>query len=260
VVPGTSAKLGSLHSDGVRGYLVLLTVAVVPFTQAIGTGGLLHFHAMDGWACWVAVLIAVVTGAERAGALARATGYGLIALSVLVGTVVGTTATWIHPYDTSGFRESTVRAAGLDPIDSLYLPPATHRQFAALREWLRPFIEPEGRAMLAYDDKEGVVLALHGRPVGEAWVTVRAQRRTLLAVVATCRQTPWFADRPPILLFWRAVTRNEDRALAACGLEIARDYEKLTTPPDVASIPELSWMTVYVPKPGVRATGREERS
>jgi hypothetical protein len=97
--------------------------------------------------------------------------------------------------------------------------------------------------MLGLDRLAGVILALDGRPVAEAWVSDGG--RSAAGIREQCSSgEAWWGSREPILLFGRPASPGELAALRSCGLDVASDYQQL------APKEETMGIEVYVPRGG----------
>ena len=217
----------SLSADRARGRFLLLALFLVPFVYALGTSNAPPVLWVNGFALWVAVLVAVLTGMESAPPAARALTAVVTAAAVLIAPCVAVGGLWRYPHRTAPQAQATAPVPGVPPLASLTLSPATAAQFRALRRVLRPHLRP-GRPMLAFDESAGLVLALGGRPAGEPWISRDQPARTAAGIVAECRaEGPWRGPTAPILLFRRPVTAADAAALGRCGIDLATDYRRL---------------------------------
>jgi hypothetical protein len=104
------------------------------------------------------------------------------------------------------------------------LDDAAAADYARLHASLQPLLVPQGRYVMAFDEIPGVVLAMDGRPVGEAWYSRLDPVRTARNLRAVCADGPPWHSRLPLIVFDRPVTAVETSALAACQLSLDRDY------------------------------------
>ena len=225
-------KASSLRSEGWRGTAVVVLLLALPLTQAAGTGNPFYYMSFNGFSAWAALIILVLTGIEGAPAVAKALTAVGAAGAILISTAIGTNALWFHPYRASTPSLSTAVASGVPALSSVTLAPRTAAVPSGLRRVLAPYLTPGGGTyMMGFDGFPGLIFALDGRSVGEAWYSARARSRTAVGIRATCPdgKGPW-GSRPPILLFSRAVSGTEIGALKACGLEFTRDYRQLENP------------------------------
>jgi hypothetical protein len=232
----------SLSREGRRGWAVLALLAVLPLAQAFGTGNPIYKMAVNGFAAWMAIVVVVLTGIETAPGVARAITAGVAAAGVALSSSVAATGLWAHPYRTVGHDRATAIAKGVPALASVRLSPAKAHAYSDLRRRLAPYLEPPGRAIMAFDEMAGIVLLLDGRPVGEAWYSALDPHRTAEDIRAVCQAGPWWGDRPPLLLFRRPVTDIEIDVLGSCGLHFATDYRLL------AAREETMGLLVYVPR------------
>jgi hypothetical protein len=233
--------------DSGRTWLMVGLLVMLPVLQGVGTGNPLYFMAVNGFAAWAAVIIFVLTGVTATPVAVRVLLSAVAVGAAITATLIASTSLWLHPYRTAPSAEATVTAPGVSALASLKLAPATATGYASLHEQLSAFIVPEGRYIMAFDEIPGVVLALDGRPVGEAWYSASDPSRTAANIRAECPagQGPWGARRP-LLLFDRTPTDTEFGALEACGLSFVRDY-RLLGPPEATS-----GLAVFVPKADAR--------
>ena len=222
----STGKPSSLAGEGIRGFAILAMVALLPLAQAVGTSNQIHFMAVNGFGAWVAIMIAVLTGIESASPVARWLVGLAVSGAVVLSAIIPTDTQLNHPYRSPGPEETTAIAEGVPALSSVALEPARAEQYSKLREFLEPYITPEGRPVMGFDGLAGVVLALDGRSVGEVWYGSRDPARIAYGVRAECQdREPWWGDRAPILLFNRAIRPNELAVLQSCGLDVATDYQ-----------------------------------
>lgn len=235
-------KRSALSREKPRAWVVLGLLVVLPMVQAFGTNNPLYTIGFNAFAAWAAVMIAVVTGIAATPVAARAT-VGLVAAGSLIAVAsIAYTGLFLHPYRSAGHAELTAPAT-VEPLRGLYLRPSDARNYAELAARLRPYLEPPGRPMLAFDKMAGVVLALRGKPVGEAWVAPAERNRTAAGIEEVCRHgQPWQASRPPIILLNRRISEVEITALRACALDFGADYQLLAPPRETMNL------QVYVPR------------
>jgi hypothetical protein len=107
---------------------------------------------------------------------------------------------------------------------------------------LQRYVEPAGRAIMAFDESAGIVLALDGQPVGEAWYSSGDAIRSGAGIKSECQsKKPFWGSRVPLILFRRVVTSADLEAFKFCGLDFATDYRLL------APKQETMGFMVYVP-------------
>lgn len=223
-------------------WAVFAGLVLLPMTASVGTGNALIKMAISGFAAWAAIVVAVVTGMDRASLPVRGLAGVLVAATVAIPVAVASTGLWFSPYRTAGMDSSTVRMTSVPALSSLSLSPKEATVLTGLHDRLKPYLEPPGRYVMAFDEKSGLVLALEGRTVGEAWYSRSDHRRTAAGIASQCHQGhgPWGA-RLPVLIFDRKVLYVDQRALRGCGLNLQTDYR--TIPMNDL---KASW-TVYVP-------------
>jgi len=149
--------------------------------------------------------------------------------AVLISTAIGTSALSLYPYRASRPSLSNAVAVGVPALSSVTLAPRTAAMYGQLHRVLEPYLIPGGGTyMMGFNGQPGIIFALDGRSVGEAWYSHVDPQRTAAGIRAACPdgKGPW-GSRPPILLFSGKTTGTETAALAACGLEFARDYRQL---------------------------------
>ncbi|WP_433168313.1 hypothetical protein [Kribbella sp. CA-247076] len=232
----------ALSREKARGWVVLGLLVVLPMVQAFGTNNPLYTIGFNAFAAWAAVMIAVVTGIWAVPVLARLT-VGLVTVASLVAVAsISYTGMFLHPYRSVGHAQLT-EPASPEPLKGLYVQPAAARNYAALEAALRPYLQPPGRPVLAFDKMAGLVLLLQGKPVGEAWVAPKERNRTAAGIEEACRTgQPWSPGRPPVILLNRRISEVEITALRACALDFAADYELLAPPSRTMNL------QVYVPR------------
>lgn len=231
-----------LSRENVRGWVILALLVVLPLVQAFGTNTPLYSIGFNAFAAWAAVMIAVVTGIWATPIVARVTvGVVTVASLVAVGSIAYT-GLFRYPYRSVPHAQQT-EPATLPALKGLYLQPYADRRYAELAAKLKPYTEPAGRPMLAFDKMAGIVLMLQGRPVGEAWVAPKERERTAAGIEEVCRHgPPWAADRQPIIILNRPISEVEITALRACDLDFETGYRLL------APVEDTIKLQVYVPR------------
>jgi hypothetical protein len=188
--------------------------------------------AFNCFAPGAALIIFVLTGIEGAPPVARALTAGAAALAVLMSAAIGTDGLLVHPYGVTYANLPTVAVSGVPALRSVTLPPSTAADYSRLHRVLEPYLTPGGGTyMMGFDQMSGVIFALDGRFVGEAWYSASGKKRAAAGIRAACPdgKGPW-GTRTPILFFNRVISRTEIGALKACGLKFARDYRQLGDP------------------------------
>lgn len=237
-----SVELSSLSRDGLRGWAVLAMLAILPIAQGMGTGNPLYFMAINGFAAWMAILVAVVTGVDAAPSTARWMTTVAGAASVMLAANVGSTGIRLQPYRATPYAQATDVAGGVPALASLRLSPSEAASYSSLRSMLQTYVEPPGRAMMAFDEAAGMVLALDGQPVGEAWYSASDYARTGVGITSECLgKKPYWGSRLPILLFRRNAVPTDLAAFEVCGLSLSDGYRAL------APAQATMGFTVYVP-------------
>ena len=138
-----------------RDWAVLTMVAVLPLTQAAGTGNPVHYLAMNALAAWVALVVTVVTGLPESAVAARGLTALALAGAVSFTAVIGADGVWNHPYRTQPRGLTTESVPGVSALDGVKLGPDTAARYADLHQRLAPWIEPPGRAIMAFDELSG---------------------------------------------------------------------------------------------------------
>jgi hypothetical protein len=207
--------------------------------QAFGTNNPLYTIGFNAFAAWAAVMIAVVTGIRATPIVARAT-VGIVAVASLVAVAsIAYTGLFQYPYRSVGHTQLTTPAT-LPALKGLYVEPLAEQNYTKLATALRPYLQPAGRPILAFDKMAGIVLMLQGKPVGEAWVAPKERSRTAAGIEEVCRNgRPWDASRPPIIILSRPIS---DVEVTACGLDFQADYTLLAPAKDTIKL------QVYVPR------------
>jgi len=219
----------SLRREGWRGAAVVFLLIALPFTQAAGTGNPIYYMAFNCFAPFAALIILVVTGIEGAPPVARALSAVVAAGAVLMTAAIGTNGLWVHPYRVTRPSLTTASVPGVPALRSVTLTPSDAANYSQLHRVLEPYLLPGGGTyMMGFDGLSGVIFALDGKSVGEAWYSPSGGTRAVAGIRAQCPQGkgPW-GSHPPILLFSRAVSATEIDALKSCGLEFDRDYRQL---------------------------------
>jgi hypothetical protein len=224
------AKRWSPGTENVRTWVILGLLAVLPFVQAFGTNNSLYAIGFNGFAAWVALMIAVATSIDAAPVVARLT-IGLVTVTSIIAVAsISYGGLVLNPYR-SFPRDELTTATTLKPLGDLKLKPAAAKDYMALNTLLTPYMTPSGRPVVGFDKIAGVILMLRGRPYGEAWTAPKERQRTVAGIVEVCSgKKPSPDKRKPLLFFNRKVTNLEINALRECGLDFKVDY-KLIAPP-----------------------------
>jgi len=229
---GPLSVASSLRREGWRDTAIVSMLLALPLTQAAGTGNPIYYMAFNCFAAWAALIILVLTGIEGAPAVARALTAVAAAGAVLISSAIGTSALWLHPYRASRPSLSNAVALGVPALRSVTLAPRAATRYSQLHRVLEPYLTPGGGTyMMGFSGQPGIIFALDGRSVGEAWYSHLDPQRTAAGIRAACPdgKGPW-GSRPPILFFSQAISGTQTAALKACGLEFARDYRQLGDP------------------------------
>ncbi|MEU8223197.1 hypothetical protein [Kribbella sp. NPDC048915] len=248
-------KLGPssrLSRESTRTWAILALLTVLPFVQSFGTNTRLFTIGFNAFAAWAAVGVAVLTGIWAAPVVARSTLAMVLTGGLVATATIAYTGLFRYPYRTAGHDESTVAATTLPPLRGLYLTPALEQRLSRLAVVLRPYNEPAGRPILAFDKMAGLVLALGGRPLGEAWIAPTERTRTAAGIEVACRQER--PSRPPLVILNRTISELEITALRACGLDFRSDYQQLTP------AERTSDLQVWIPKAEIAKAERVART
>lgn len=236
------APMSSLSHDGLRGFVVLGMLAVTPVTQALGTGNPIYFMAVNGFAAWMAIIIAILTGIDAAPIVARWLMTAVAATAIYLSVAIGSSGVRLNPYRTSGHDLATDVVGGVPALRSVRVSSGEAANLSHLHAVLERYIDPPGRAIMAFDESAGVVLALDGQPVGEAWYSSGDAIRAAAGIKEECtNKKPFWGSRLPLLLFRRVVTSADTEAFNYCGLSFPAGYRVL------APRSETMGFTVYVP-------------
>ncbi len=223
----TDAARSSLTRSGPRGWVILGALVLLPLAQAAGTTTTLLPRAAGGFAAWTAVLIVVLTGIDAAPAVCRWLLTSVLAATMVAASMIALGGLWRYPYRTFPYPTATTTIAGAPSLASLRFNPATADAVTAMHRALRPWVEPQGRAMIGFPM---AVLALGGRPVGEAYTS--SADRIAAGIRQECRSgKPFWGDRPPVLLYVAPPTPVEIAAFRTCGIDLATDYRRAGTYP-----------------------------
>jgi hypothetical protein len=228
-----------LSRENARSWVILALLVLLPLVQAFGTNTPLYTIGFNAFAAWAAVMIAVLTGIWATPIVARLT-LGFVLLGALVATsTIAYTGLFRYPYRSVGHSQLTA-ASTIPALDGLYLSRPAEENFSRLAAELKPYTEPAGRPVLAFDKMAGLVLVLDGRPLGEAWIAPKERARTAAGIEEVCRKER--PARPPLVILNRKISDVEIGALRACGLDFRADYEEL------APARETIGLQVWVPK------------
>lgn len=251
----------ALAQDAWRTWLVIAMLTLLPLLQGIGSNNPLYFMAVNGFAFWAATIVFVLTGALGAPVAARVLAGALAASAVATSCLIASNSLWYNPYYRNPPSASaTSTAAGVPALGSVQLAPQTAALYSALHEKLAPYITPAGRYMMAFDEMPGVVLALDGRSVGEAWYSASDPDRTAANIRAECASGsgPW-GSRLPLLIFSRAPSASEQDALRSCGLSLARDYRVIGPPGTTAGLLVFVPVSEQMSSPAPRQRSKGEQ-
>jgi hypothetical protein len=221
-------------------WAILAVLFVLPFVQSFGTNTRLYTIGFNAFAAWAAVGVAVLTGIWATAPIVARAILGVVLAGGLVATsTIAYTGLFRSPYRTAGHAASTT-ASTLPTLDGLYLTPALDARLDQLTAVLRPYNEPPGRAILAFDKMAGLVLALGGRPLGEAWIAPTERARTAAGIEEACRRER--PARPPIVILNRTISDVETTALQACGVDFSSEYVQL------GPVRQTGQVQVWIPK------------
>jgi hypothetical protein len=214
---------------GHRDLVLVGALLALPLTQALGTGNGLLPIAVCAFGAWAAVVVVAATRADRAGWPAQGLSAVLVLAAIAVPTSLGSTGVWSNPYRTAPHDQATASLRTVPALASLTVSPQEAGRLEGVRRRLAAYVDPPGRYMMGYDEMAGIVLALGGRPVGEAWYSATDHRRTAQAIAAQCPRGagPWGA-RPPLVLTVRTIQPVDRRGLLACNVDLAKDYRLLS--------------------------------
>jgi hypothetical protein len=227
----------SLCRDTWRGWVVMGLVFFTPIMHGFGTGNPLYMMIVNGFAAWMAMIIAILTGLDRAAQVARGFA-GMVAVAAAMASVlIAKSGLTEYPYRTHAYAETTMVAEGIPALSSVKLRADVAAEFSAVHKALTRTLEPKGRAMVGFDRMAGILLMLDGRPVGETWASEIDRERTAEGFRASCyKGKPWWSSRWPVFIFGRAVTTTELRAFEYCGIDFAKDYRSLAPPAQTAGL------------------------
>jgi hypothetical protein len=213
---------GNAHREIARAPhgMVVLLLLLLPAVQALGTGNALYVMAVNGFGCWVAVMVVVV--AEMRGA-ARPLGQAALAVAVAACTAIGVSGLLEVPYRTSSYADSRTRIGGDGIVAGIRVDPVQAHLLHEVQNAAGDL--PPGTPVLAFDEMAGYVLALNGRSVGEAWYSAIDHHRTIVGIRGACADADPFAVRRPVVLFDRPPERAEVTALGNCGVDLDFGYE-----------------------------------
>jgi len=216
-----------LSRENTRGWMILGLLVMLPMVQAFGTNTPPYTIGFNAFAAWAAVMVAVVTGIWATPVVVRVT-VGIVTVgSVVVASSIAYPGLFRYPYRSVDHSQLTA-AARQPALKGLHVQPAAERNFTELATRLRPYTEPPGRPMLAFDKMAGLVLMLQGKPVGEAWIAPKERERTAAGIEEVCRHgQPWDPGRPPIIILNRRISDVEITALRACALDFRAGYRLL---------------------------------
>jgi hypothetical protein len=235
---GVTAR-SRLSRENARTWVILGLLVLLPLVQSFGTNTPLYTIGFNAFAAWAAVMIAVLTGLWAVPLVARAT-VGLVLVGSLVATAtIAYTGLFRYPYRSVGHAQLTT-ATTIPALEGLYLSRPAEENFGRLVSDLRPYLEPPGRPVLAFDKMAGLVLMLDGRPLGEAWIAPKERGRTAAGIEEVCHRND--PSRPPLIILNRKISDYETNALRACGLDFHADYELL------APTRETIGLQVWIPK------------
>ena len=212
----------STERDGTLAVLILLVC--LPPVQAFGTGNPLFAIAVDEFAAWMALFV-LACGVLVPGRTRVFIGVTTLCAVVVAG-VSGGFGLLVEPYRTAAFVDATTKIEGSGPAADLKVGEDEAQDLARVRMALNGQVL-DGRPMVAYDELPGLVFALGGRSVGEAWYSRLDRERSAANLRDACRHgNPW-GDRQPIVLYNRRPAAVDVDALAACGIDLRADYRHI---------------------------------
>ena len=214
--PRAGARPGRAADLAVVTMLVLL-----PAVQAAGTGNPLAFLAVNGFPCWVALMVAACT-APSPRPVTRALAVSATGCAVVVAATTGADGLLRHPYRTASWTEATSTVGGAGVLAQVRVDADTAARFRQVRAAAgehRP-----GDPVMAFDELAGMVVLLDGRSVGEAWYSRIDRDRTAAGIRSVCtRPRPW-GGALPVVIYDHAPRAVDQAALGACGLSLSRDF------------------------------------
>jgi hypothetical protein len=218
---------------------VVVLCAAMPAAQALGTGNPLFYLAINAFALWFALMIAACWALpvrNLAGVAVRS----VTASALVVCSSTGLFGLVVHPYRTAGFSTSTHQGTDRGPLEDIRMSSEEASRLGAVLDKLGAQSTVE-RPMMVFDEIPGLILALDGRPVGEAWFSAIDDARSAAGIEDACREElPGF----PILFFTRAPTPADVDALNSCGVDLVGGYSPVVVD---------GWnptLTMYLPKSG----------
>lgn len=224
-------------------WLPSIVLAASPFLAAVGTNNPLPAVAAGGAAAWIALALLLVSRSSRpmwSRQLATTATVG----AVFICTSVGVTASMHTPDGDDLVGVSMMSVNGVAPLSSIEVPSSQADMVHGVRERLAAYIEPAGRAMVAYGALADAVVLLNGRPVGNAWFTFFDEGLQTADLKSACAGGHPWGRRLPLVLADRTLTDDEHAGLSACDLDLSRDYRRV----DLADLGADYW--VYVPRTG----------
>jgi hypothetical protein len=204
---------------------VVTMLVLLPAVQALGTGNPLAFLAVNGFSCWVALMVAACT-MPGPRPVARGLTISATACAVLVAATTGADGLLRHPYRTAAWSEATTAVGGTGPLATVRVDASTASQWRAIRDAVgahRP-----GHQVMAFDEMAGTVVLLDGRSVGEAWYSRIDPDRTAAGIRSVCERPQPLTETLPVIVYDRAPRAVDEDALRACGLSLSRDYRLVT--------------------------------
>lgn len=208
---------------------VVALLALVPVLQGFGTNNALYAVAVNGSACWVALMITALTGIPTGVTPRFVLPAAATLLAVCLCVVVGIDGV---SHDGSGralLRGPMARISGSQELETIVLPAPDAAGLSQLRRDLG-IASGTHRPMLAYGDLAQYVLVLGGRPIGEPWYSAQDDGLNAADLRAACRSgNPW-GDRQPLVVANREPTSSEVAAWRTCGVDFASDYDDVTPP------------------------------
>ncbi len=220
---GSRAVAQDHHGRGGRAVdlVVVVMLLLLPAVQAFGTGNPLAYLAVNGFACWTALMVAACTMPGTVP-VARALAVSATACAVVVAATTGASGLLRHPYRTVAWSEATTRIGGPGPLADLRVDATTASRLRGVMAAAGD--RQPGDPVMAFDEMAGVVLLLDGRTVGEVWYGSTDPERTAAGIRSVCtRPLPW-GDALPVVLYDRPPGPVDQDALRACGLSLTSDY------------------------------------
>jgi hypothetical protein len=228
LVVGSCTKASRVLKSRTAVVGVVGLLALTPVLQGLGTNNALYATAVNGSACWVALMVLLVTWSGVQPTPRSILSAVATLMAVLLTIIVGINGITHDAAGHSLVSGPMARVAGSREV-TVRLPAYEASRYSTLRRELG--IGPNThRPMLAFGELAQYVLVLGGVPIGEAWYSSFDDGLNAADLRAACRHgNPWGQDQP-LVVANRDLSPEELAAWRACDVDFATEYVDVTPP------------------------------